>query len=75
MWGVWRGGEGPPTKDVDRKSKWATLAEKELRGRPLSDLTWDTLEGIAVQPVYVPEDVVGLDHLNEIPGEAPFTPF
>ena len=58
---------------TDRKSDWATLAEKELRGRPISDLTWDTLEGIAVQPVYTPEDVVGLDYLNEIPGEAPFT--
>ena len=26
---------------------WKELAEKELRGRPLDDLTWETLEGIA----------------------------
>ena len=25
---------------------WRALAEKELRGRPLEDLTWKTLEGI-----------------------------
>ena len=57
----------------DKTSDWAKLAEKELRGRPLSDLTWNTLEGIDVQPLYTAEDIVGLDHLNGIPGQAPFT--
>ena len=57
----------------DKTSDWAKLAEKELRGRPLSDLTWNTLEGIDVQPLYIAEDIVGLDHLDGIPGQAPFT--
>ena len=57
----------------DKTSDWAKLAEKELRGRPLSDLTWNTLEGIDVQPLYTAEDIVGLDHLDGIPGQAPFT--
>ncbi|MEM1372998.1 MAG: methylmalonyl-CoA mutase [Pseudomonadota bacterium] len=51
--------------------RWKELAEKELRGRPLDDLTWETLEGIKVKPVYGPDDVAGLD--RGTPGEAPFT--
>jgi methylmalonyl-CoA mutase len=57
----------------DKTSDWAKLAEKELRGRPLSDLTWNTLEGIDVQPLYTAEDIVGIDHMDGIPGQAPFT--
>ncbi|MCK0148841.1 methylmalonyl-CoA mutase [Marivita sp. S6314] len=52
---------------------WRALAEKELRGRPLDDLTWNTLEGIAVKPLYTAEDIADLPHLGTIPGEAPFT--
>ena len=56
-----------------KKDDWRGLAEKELRGRPLDDLTWKTLEGIDVQPLYTEEDLVGVDHLGSIPGAAPFT--
>jgi len=52
---------------------WRSIAEKELRGRPLEDLTWHTLEGIAVKPLYTDEDLEGLKHLGSIPGQAPFT--
>ncbi|WP_425092031.1 methylmalonyl-CoA mutase [Tropicimonas sp. S265A] len=55
------------------KDAWAELAAKELRGRPLDDLTWKTLEGIEVQPLYTAEDLEGMEHLNSIPGQAPFT--
>ncbi|MCZ4256758.1 methylmalonyl-CoA mutase [Sulfitobacter sp. G21635-S1] len=55
------------------KDKWRALAEKELRGRSLEDLTWRTLEGIDVEPLYTAEDTKGLDHLGSVPGEAPFT--
>ncbi|APE42880.1 methylmalonyl-CoA mutase [Sulfitobacter alexandrii] len=55
------------------KDKWRSIAEKELRGRKLDDLTWRTLEGIDVQPLYTAEDTEGLAHLGSIPGEAPFT--
>ena len=57
---------------TDRK-KWEELATKELRGRPLDDLTWQTLEGIAVQPVYTADDLADVDHLGTIPGAGPFT--
>jgi len=49
------------------------MAEKELRGKSLKDLTWRTLEGIDVQPVYTAEDLHGLDHIESIPGEAPYS--
>ncbi|WP_371155010.1 methylmalonyl-CoA mutase [Jannaschia sp. 2305UL9-9] len=55
------------------KARWTQLAEAELRGRSPDDLTWNTLEGIAVQPLYTAEDLEGVGHLGTIPGEAPFT--
>ncbi|AGI66852.1 methylmalonyl-CoA mutase 1 large subunit MutB [Octadecabacter antarcticus 307] len=55
------------------KKEWAERAQAELRGRPLDDLTWKTIEGIDVQPVYGADDLEGLDHLGSLPGEAPFT--
>ncbi|MDW4499564.1 methylmalonyl-CoA mutase [Sulfitobacter sp. D35] len=56
-----------------KKDTWRDLAEAELRGKPLESLTWHTLEGIAVQPMYDEGDIEGLDHLGSVPGEAPFT--
>ena len=58
---------------TDKKEVWSKRAEAELRGRPLNDLTWHTLEGIDVKPLYTEEDLEGLDHLGGLPGEAPFT--
>ncbi|MEM8956993.1 MAG: methylmalonyl-CoA mutase [Pseudomonadota bacterium] len=58
---------------TDKLETWKALAEKELRGRPLDDLTWDTLEGIPVKPLYTEADLDAVDHLGGIPGEAPFT--
>ena len=55
------------------RTDWTKLAEGELRGRPLDDLTWHTLEGIPVQPLYTAEDIDGLPHLGGVPGAAPFT--
>lgn len=56
-----------------KKDDWQNLAEGELRGRPVDDLTWETLEGINVAPIYTQEDLDGVDHLGTIPGQAPFT--
>ena len=51
-----------------RTDDWKALADKEVKGR---DLTWRTPEGIAVKPLYVQEDVAGID--PGLPGFAPFT--
>ncbi|MBW4973750.1 methylmalonyl-CoA mutase [Roseovarius mucosus] len=56
-----------------KKDDWRKLAAAELRGRAPEDLTWNTLEGIAVQPIYTAEDVAELPHMGSIPGKAPFT--
>lgn len=56
-----------------KKDKWRDLAESELRGRPIEDLTWQTLEGIEVQPIYTADDTVDLAHMGSVPGEAPYT--
>ncbi len=58
---------------ANKKDAWRTLAEAELRGKPVEDLTWKTLEGIDVQPIYTDEDLQGVDHLGTIPGTAPYT--
>ncbi|MEL7179167.1 MAG: methylmalonyl-CoA mutase [Pseudomonadota bacterium] len=55
------------------KKTWEEIARKELRGKPLEALTWDTLEGIPVQPLYTADDTDGLPHMGGIPGQAPFT--
>ena len=51
---------------------WRKLAAKELRGADPESLTWQTPEGIAVKPLYTAEDIVGLAHMNTMPGLAPF---
>ncbi|MEQ6202532.1 methylmalonyl-CoA mutase [Sulfitobacter sp. HNIBRBA2951] len=63
------------TKKTPQASKddWRKLAEAELRGRPLDDLTWKTLEGIDVAPLYTADDLDGVNHLGGIPGEGPYT--
>ncbi|WP_438957083.1 methylmalonyl-CoA mutase [Cognatiyoonia sp.] len=55
------------------KTEWEKLAEKELRGRPLDDLTWNTIEGIAIKPLYTTEDTADLPHLGGTPGQSPYT--
>ncbi|MGR3708224.1 MAG: methylmalonyl-CoA mutase [Alterinioella nitratireducens] len=57
----------------EKTDRWADLAASELRKRSLDDLTWNTLEGIAVKPLYTEEDTDGLDHMGSLPGFAPFT--
>ncbi|NRP48992.1 Methylmalonyl-CoA mutase [Aliiroseovarius sp. xm-v-201] len=54
-------------------AKWKELAEKELSGRAVEDLNWETLEGIDVKPLYTADDTKDLDHMGGIPGVGPFT--
>jgi methylmalonyl-CoA mutase len=50
---------------------WQTLAEKELKVSP-ETLIWHTPEGIDVKPLYTAADLEGVDHLDSLPGFAPF---
>jgi methylmalonyl-CoA mutase len=51
---------------------WHALATKEGKGRSADSLVWETPEGISVKPLYTAEDLVGLEHINSLPGFAPF---
>lgn len=57
---------GPPIEP------WEALAKKELRGRPLEDLTWHTPEGIPIKPLYTAADLPE-GNAAELPGLFPFT--
>jgi methylmalonyl-CoA mutase len=52
--------------------QWKVLAAKQLRGKTLEDLYWDTPEGIRVKPLYVEEDLENLEHVGSLPGFAPY---
>jgi methylmalonyl-CoA mutase len=54
-------------------TEWEELARNEMKGRDPASLTWQTLEGIAVKPLYTAGDLDGLPHMGGIPGAAPFT--
>ncbi len=54
------------------KKEWRELAEKELRGKSLDSLDWDTPEGIKVKPVYTAEDLENLECVNSQPGFSPY---
>ena len=58
---------------MTKKASWEDLAKAELQGKPLEALTWDTLEGIAVKPLYTAADTADLPHMGGVPGAAPFT--
>ena len=58
---------------TQKKAIWQEIAAKELRGRDPADLTWNTLEGIAVDPIYTADDLQGLTHIEGLPGQEPFT--
>jgi methylmalonyl-CoA mutase len=50
---------------------WRTRFEAEI-GKPLAQCVHQTLEGIDVQPLYTAADLDGCEHLNTMPGFAPY---
>ena len=51
---------------------WRAVAEKDLKGRSADELVWETPEGIAVKPLYTAADLEGLEHVDTLPGLAPY---
>ena len=51
---------------------WHELAVKECKGKPVEALNWRTPEGIEVKPLYTAADLDNCDHLDSLPGMAPF---
>jgi methylmalonyl-CoA mutase len=52
--------------------QWQELAEKQMKGKSVDSLVWKTPEGIPVKPLYTAEDLEGLEHVNTLPGMAPY---
>jgi len=52
--------------------KWRALAERELGGKPLESIHWETPEGIEVKPLYTAADLEKLEHLDTLPGMFPY---
>ena len=57
----------------EKLAKWRELASRESGGRPLEDLTWSTIEGIDVKPLYTSADIDPREVAEELPGLDPFT--
>ncbi len=59
-------------------SDWQKLAQKDLgvdkSGNivPLEKLTWDSPEGIDIKPLYTEADLENLEHVDTLPGFAPY---
>ncbi|MFT7476673.1 MAG: methylmalonyl-CoA mutase [Verrucomicrobiales bacterium] len=53
-------------------TEWDELATKELRGKPLDELTVSTPEGIEVKPLYTAADLDDVEHLGGTPGVSPY---
>src|SRR5210317_1334737 len=59
----------PKQHSVD---EWRDLATKQMRGKPLDELTWNTPEDIAVKPLYTARDIESLEYTDTMPGMAPY---
>ena len=59
----------PKQHSVD---EWRDLATKQMRGKPLDELTWNTPEGIDVKPLYTKADTENLQYTDTMPGLAPY---
>ena len=51
---------------------WKKIALSELNRTEIDDFVVETPEGINIKPLYTASDNKDLEHLNTLPGEAPF---
>lgn len=51
---------------------WQKAAQKEIKSKPIEELSWNTNEGITVKPLYTAEDIENLGLTNTLPGFFPF---
>ncbi|MEM8498643.1 MAG: methylmalonyl-CoA mutase [Pseudomonadota bacterium] len=61
-----------PENQSERLREWTELAAKQMRGKPLESLTWNTPEGIDIKPLYTADDLGSVDHPDSMPGMAPY---
>ena len=54
------------------KKDWEKKVVEELDGESIDSLTWQTLEGIDVKPLYTADDLEEISHLDSFPGLPPY---
>ena len=54
------------------KKDWEKRVIEELDGAANDSLTWQTLEGIDVKPLYTADDLEEISHLDSFPGLPPY---
>ena len=52
--------------------EWKSAVERELRGKPFDSLFWNSPEGIGIKPLYTAADLESVEHLDSLPGMAPY---
>ena len=57
---------------VPTLANWREAAQKELKDTPIDKLTWQTPEGIAVEPIYTHENAMLDEAAKELPGFPPY---
>ena len=55
-----------------RFEEWRALFARELKGRAPEDLGWATPESIEVKALYTASDLEEMEHLDTLPGFAPY---
>ncbi len=53
--------------------QWVEVATKQMKGKSPDTLNWKSPEGITVKPLFIDEDLKGLESLSLYPGVAPYT--
>lgn len=53
-------------------ARWQELAEKALKGAPISRLTGQTYDGVPIRPLYGPHEAPNPASMTGAPGAAPF---
>src|SRR5213080_393197 len=59
-------------KETTSKEDWKKKAEAEIHDS-INNLLFETNEHISIKPLYTSEDLQGLEHLDTLPGLAPYT--
>ena len=62
----------PNRATAEQVAAWEALAARQMQGRSLDELVWQTPEGIAVKPLYTARDTAELAHADTLPGMAPY---
>ncbi len=52
--------------------EWTEAVAKELKGRSVDELVWETPEGIPVKALYTADDLEGLEITGSLPGFIPY---